>query len=198
MKKIIILLVSALALSSCNTITENVNTSNDKRIAVKGLSYQDFQEVADKSIDSLLRSGSLNNPRGTKYIVAISDVVNDTMQNIDTDQLIKKIRIALLRSGKVSVSNSIGSRNDRMVKQLRKLRDHQEYNQKTVIGKNQLQGADLSLSGRIIQKNVAISKNKEQIEYYFQLTMTNAVNGLSVWEDEVVLGKRTDGDSVSW
>jgi uncharacterized protein (TIGR02722 family) len=198
MKKIITILTLAIITASCNMATENINVKNDKKIAAKGLTYQDFQEVADKAIDSLLRSGVLTNPRGTKYILAISDVKNDTMQNIDTDQLIKKIRVALSRSGKVKISNSIGIRTDRMIKQLRKLRNHQEYNQKTVVGHNQLKGADLSLFGRIIQKNIAISKGREQIEYYFQLTLTSIVDGLSIWEDEIVLGKRADGDSVSW
>ncbi len=38
----------------------------------------------------------------------ISRVVNDTMQRIDTDQLVKKIRIELLRSGKVVVTTAVG------------------------------------------------------------------------------------------
>jgi uncharacterized protein (TIGR02722 family) len=194
MKKIIILLVSALALSSCNTITENVNTSNDKRIAVKGLSYQDFQEAADKSIDSLLRSGELSNPNGKKYILAISKITNDTMQDIDVSQLIKKIRVALFRSGKVYINNAMGSKGDRLVQQLNRLKNIKSGNTNA----NKFNRADLSLSGKIMQKNVAISKNREQIEYYFQLTMTSTKTGFSVWEDEVVLGKRTDGDSVSW
>lgn len=198
MKKILSILTISVFLISCSNTVENINPISSKKIASKGLSYQDFQRVADKSINSIIRSGSLNNPKGTKYIVVVSDIVNDTMQNIDTAQLIKKIRIALLRSGKVSVTNGVGKRSDKMLRQLRKLRNHQEFDQRTIVGKNRMQAPDLSLSGRIIQKNIAVSGGKELIEYYFQLTLASVVSGLSIWEDEVVIGKRASGDSVSW
>lgn len=196
---ILTLFISVLA-ASCTTVTENINPDRDKEIAVRGLNYKDFQKAANEAIDSILRSGAFNSSTGKRLVLVISDIKNDTMQNIDTSQLVKKIRVALLQSGKVFVTTAIGAKGaeDKMSMRLRKLRNHQEFNQKTVVAKNQLSSADLSLSGKIIQKNIRIDRNREQSEYYFQLTLTDVVRGLAVWEGETFIGKRGSGDSVSW
>jgi uncharacterized protein (TIGR02722 family) len=122
------------------------------------------------------------------------------MQRIDTDQLIKKIRVALLQSGKVVVTTAVSARGaeDKMSMSARKLRGHGEFNQKTVAEKGQMIAPDLSLSGKIIQKNIRINRSEEQTEYYFQLSLTDINTGLALWEGETVLGKRGSGDSVSW
>jgi len=198
--KVMSILFTVILFTGCSSVTENIIPDRDKEIAVRGLNYKDFQKAANEAIDSILRSGALNSSTGKRLVLVISDIKNDTMQNIDTSQLVKKIRIALLQSGKVLVTTAIGARGaeDKMSMQLRKLRNHKEFDQKTVVAKNQLSSADLSLSGKIIQKNIRIDRNREQSEYYFQLTLTDVVRGLAVWEGESFLGKRGSGDSVSW
>jgi uncharacterized protein (TIGR02722 family) len=173
---------------------------NDKEVAVRGLNYKDFQKAANEAVDSMLRSGAISKPGGGRYVLAISDIINDTMQRIDTDQLIKKIRVALLQSGKVVVTTAVSARGaeDKMSMSARKLRGHGEFNQKTVAEKGQMIAPDLSLSGKIIQKNIRINRSEEQTEYYFQLSLTDINTGLALWEGETVLGKRGSGDSVSW
>lgn len=198
--KLIGVLFIAILFIGCSSVTENIIPDKDKNIAVRGLNYKDFQKAANEATDSILRSGALNSSTGKRLVLVISDIKNDTMQNIDTSQLVKKIRVALLQSGKVFVTTTIGAKGaeDKMSMQLRKLRNHKEFDQKTIVAKNQLKSADLSLSGKIIQKNVRIDRSREQTEYYFQLTLTDVVRGLAVWEGETFLGKRGSGDSVSW
>ena len=193
------LVMSAMGCSKL-TVTENINMDNDKQIAVRGLSYQDFQKAADEAINSMLRSGVFGGAGSKKQVLAISTIINDTMQHIDTDQLVKKIRVALLQSGKVLVTTAISAdgAEDEMSMRLRELRQSEEFDQKTIAAKNTMAGADLSLSGKIIQKNVRLDKDKEQTEYYFQLSLTDVVRGLAVWEGETVIGKRGRSDSVSW
>ena len=41
--------------------------------------------------------------------MAVSRIVNDTTLNLDTDQLVKKIRIALLNSGRVIATTAVGA-----------------------------------------------------------------------------------------
>ncbi len=57
---------------------------------------------------------------------------------------------------------------------------------------------DLSLSGKIIQRNVRVNSGTQQVEYYFQLTLTDINTGLAFWEGETVIGKRGSNKSVSW
>jgi uncharacterized protein (TIGR02722 family) len=194
-------MVAIFLLAGCKTTTtQNVNMNTGRSVAVKGLNHQDFQTAAKDSVDSMLKFGVLNKPDGSRYILAISDIINDTMQRIDTDQLIKKIRVALLQSGKVVVTTAVGANGaeDKMSMGARKLRINDEFNQKTVAAKGRMIAPDMSLSGKIIQKNIRISKDEEQMEYYFQLSLTDINTGLAVWEGETVLGKRTSSKSVGW
>ncbi len=193
-------LIYGVILSGCTATTQNINMYNDNGGAVMALDYRDFQQAAGEAVDSMLRSGALNKQGGGRYVLAVSRIINDTMQRIDTDQLVKKIRVELLQSGKVVVTTAVGANGaeDQMAMQARELRKSDEFNQKTVAKKGQMIAPDLSLSGKIIQRNVRISKGKQQVEYYFQLTLTEINSGLAFWEGESVIGKRGSSKSVSW
>ena len=199
--KLVILSVAVILTTGCSTVaTKNIDIHNDKEVAVRGLNYKDFQKASNELVDSMLRSGAISKPGGGRWVLAISDIINDTMQRIDTDQLVKKIRIALLQSGKVVVTTAVSAKGaeDKMSMNARKLRGHGEFNQKTVAGKGQMIAPDMSLSGKIIQKNIRINRSEEQSEYYFQLSLTDINTGLALWEGESFVGKRGSGDSVSW
>ena len=194
------LILLLLLASGCATTTRNIDMSNDREQAVMGLDYRDFQKAAGEAISSMLQSGALNKRGGGRYVLAISRIVNDTMQRIDTDQLIKKIRVELLQSGKVVVTTAVGANGaeDKLTMQARQLRKSDEFNQATVAKKGQMIAPELSLSGKIIQRNVKVSRSKQQVEYYFQLTLTDINTGLAFWEGESVIGKRGSNKSVSW
>lgn len=199
-KQIIIISFISVLISGCAATTQNIDMNNDRGQAVMGLDYRDFQKAAGESISSMLESGALNKPGGGRYVLAISRIINDTMQRIDTDQLIKKIRVELLQSGKVVVTTAVGATGaeDKMTMQARELRKTDEFKQSTVAGKGQMIAPELSLSGKIIQRNVRVTSSLQQAEYYFQLTLTDINTGLALWEGESVIGKRGSNKSVSW
>jgi uncharacterized protein (TIGR02722 family) len=189
-----------VGLSGCQTTTSNIDMNNDQRGAVMGLDYRDFNTAAATMVDDLLASGALNKPGGGRYVLAISRVINDTMQNIDTDQLVKQMRVALLRSGKVVVTTAVGANGpeDRLAMDARELRNSAEFNQQTVAAKGQMIAPEYSLSGKILQKNVRDSKSKQSAIYYFQLSLTDINTGLAFWEGEEILGKSGSNKSVAW
>jgi len=196
-------ILATLLLNGCGaTKTVNIDLNHDQNThAVMGLDYRDFQSAAQDMIKSLISSGAIDKPNGGRYVLAISRITNDTMQHIDTDQLVKKIRVALLRSGKVVVTTAIGvnGAEDKMAMQTRKdLRGNAEFNQKTVAAKGQMIAPDMSLSGKIIQRNITVDSSTQQVEYYFQMTMTDINTNLAYWEDEKVIGKRGSNNSVAW
>ncbi|MDL1968048.1 MAG: penicillin-binding protein activator LpoB [Deltaproteobacteria bacterium] len=199
-KQIIIISFISVLISGCATTTQNIDMNNDRGQAVMGLDYRDFQKAAGESIGSMLESGALNKPGGGRYVLVISRIINDTMQRIDTDQLIKKIRVELLQGGKVVVTTAVGTTGaeDKMTMQARELRKTDEFKQSTVAGKGQMIAPELSLSGKIIQRNVRVTSSLQQTEYYFQLTLTDINTGLALWEGESVIGKRGSNKSVSW
>lgn len=193
--------LGVLLLSGCASQTVNVDMNNDKAGAVMGLDYRDFQATAQELVDSMISSGALNKKGGGRYVLVISRIINDTMQHIDTDQLVKKIRVGLLRSGKVVVTTAISANGpeDAMSMETRKaLRGNEEFNQRTVAGKGNMIAPDLSLSGKIIQRNIRVDGSTQRAEYYFQMTLTDINTGLAFWEDERVIGKQGSNKSVAW
>jgi uncharacterized protein (TIGR02722 family) len=193
--------LSALLLfAGCAEKTQRIDMNNDKAGQIMGLDYRDFNEAAAKAVQSMLRSGALDKNDGDKYVIAISKITNDTMQHIDTDQLVKKIRVDLLRSKRAVMTTAVGSEGnvDQLNQQVRELRDNDDFNQRTTAQKGQLIAPELSLSGKIIQRNISMDNGKQQVEYYFQLTLTELATGLAWWEDESVIGKRGSGKSVAW
>jgi len=192
------ILVASLLMSGCADKTQRIDMNNDEAGQVMGLDYRDFNEAAGKAVQSLLKSGTLDKKDNDRVVIAISDIKNDTMQHIDTDQLIKKIRVDLLRSGRAVITTAVGSNVDKMNKEVRKLNDNDQFNQRTTTKKGQMIAPEMSLSGKIIQRNITMDDGKQQVEYYFQLTLTELSTGLAWWEDESVIGKRGSGKSVSW
>ena len=56
---------------------------------------------------------------------------------------------------------------------------------------------ELSLSGKIIGRTNRVG-DKQQVDYYFQLTATNIETGLAYWEFEEVIAKIGDNERFSW
>ncbi|MBZ7986273.1 penicillin-binding protein activator LpoB [Campylobacter sp. Cr9] len=197
----------ALLLSACASAPSYVvdETKNGKNQPVSlGIDDIDLQNAARDMINSMLASPvfATSNPN-ERHVLVISRIINDTMQHFDTDILIKKIRIALLNSGKVYVTTAIGANGaeDKMSKDIRSLRDDDEFNQKTIAKKGTLISANRSLSGKIIQRNTRIKgtfSDSQRVDYYFQLTVTNLDNGLAIWEDEIKINKLGSNRSVAW
>jgi PBP1b-binding outer membrane lipoprotein LpoB len=79
----------------------------------------------------------------------------------------------------------------------RELRNSDEFDQSGVQKKGTLQAPDLSLSGKILQRNQTVG-DEQQVEYYIQLSMTDLASGLAFWEGETPIIKRGSNDSVSW
>ena len=165
-----------------------------------GLDYRDFEYSAARAVESFLNSPLSFKPGSdAPWVLAISRVVNDTTLNIDTDQLIKKIRIALLNSGRVITTTAVGAGGpeDALSAQVRELEESELFNQETVAPRGTMVAPELSLSGKIIQRANRIGDD-QQIDYYFQLTATNIETGLAYWEFEEVIAKRGDGSQFAW
>ncbi len=200
MKQAIILTLAALVLAGCGASpTRYVDPAADNGPVSMGMDYRDFEKAATEAVEDMLASGAVSNPNGGRYIMVVSRISNDTMQRIDTDQLTKKIRVSLLRSGKVVTTTAVGlnGAEDEMNMAARELRNSEEFDQSGVQKKGTLQAPDLSLSGKILQKNQSLG-DEQQVEYYIQLSLTDLASGLAFWEGETPIIKRGSNDSVSW
>jgi len=198
----IVLLAFVFAVG-CGPKTVNIDVVHDEGKAVMALDYRDFDQAASAMIQSMLSSGILKKKDGGRYVVTTGRIVNDTMQRIDTDQLMAKIEEELLNSGQVVMTSAVGGKGapDKMVYEMRDIRDSgvgDEFDEKTLPAKRQLIAPELSISGKILQRNIRYDDNRQQVEYYFQLQITDLTTGLRFWQKENIIGKRGSNKSVSW
>lgn len=195
--------LASVLLAGCRQPTVNIDMTHDDGKAVMALDYRDFDQAATAMIESLLQSGALKRPDGQRYVVTTGRIINDTMQRIDTDQLMAKIERDMMNSGQVVMTSAVGGRGatDTMIDEMRQIRDSAaagEFREDTLPGTRQLVGPELSMAGKIIQRNIRYDARTEQVEYYFQLQLTDLNTGLRFWQEEKIIGKRGDRRSVSW
>ena len=204
-----IIALTGILLAGCEQ-TMNIDTMHDDGKPVMALDYRDFDQAASEMVQSMLGSGALKKADGSRYVMATGRIVNDTMQRIDTDQLMAKVEQELLNSGQVVMTSAVGrpgkglgglGGEDEMVYRTRELKDSDvgdEFDSNTVAAKGQLIAPELSVSGKIFQRNIRYDKDHQQVEYYFQLQVTNLTNGLRFWQNETLIGKRGSNKSVAW
>ena len=203
--RLLISLLSIVSLQACGEGTRIVSGGDydtQSRLGgqtTTGLDYRDFENAARKAVESFLNDPLSQHPDRRPWVLAISRIVNDTTLTLDTDQLVKKMRIAFLNSGRVVTTTAVGvgGPEDPLTAQVRDLKDSNVFNPDTVARERTAVAPDLSLSGKIIQR-INVVDDEQQFDYYFQLSMTNIDTGLAYWEFEEVIAKLTDDDSFFW
>ena len=203
-KTSIIITLAGLFIAGCgSTETVMIDTVNDEGKPVMELDYRDFNQAASEMVQSMISSGALKKPGGGRYVMTTARVTNDTMQRIDTAQLTAKIEQELMNSGQVVMTAAVGGQGapDEMIYEMRDIRDSatgDEFQQDTLAGKRTLIAPELSTSGKILQRNIRYDRNRQQVEYYFQLRVTDLTTGLVFWQNETIIGKRGSNRSVAW
>ncbi len=180
--------------------TTVIDSRADRTAIGMGLDQRDFDRAASKLVQSMIGTGAVTKPSGGRYVLTITRVTNDTMQRIDTDQLVKPIRVALLNSGKVVVTTALNynGAEDPMAQKTRELRGSAEVSQANVAGRGQLVAPELSLIGKLMQHNTRLSDGSQRVDYQFDLALTDLKSGLALWEGTEPLSKNGSGETVSW
>jgi len=170
--------------------TRVVDLENERDVQtmqdVMELEYRDWEKTATKMTESMLKSNAFAGI--SKPVIAVGDIKNDTMQRLDSDILVKKIRTTILKSGRAQISTNFTGE-DTMSNKMRNTRGNTEYDQSTFANTGTLVAPNMSLSGKMIQRNLKLesgwfSSVDTRVEYYLQLTLTDLKTGLAVWEDE--------------
>lgn len=196
MKKILPIALCAV-LAGCGQ-TRVIDLNDEREVQsmqdVMELEYRDWEKTAANMTDSMLKSGAL--PINPKPVIAVAKIKNDTMQRFDTDILIKKIRTTILKSGRAQIATNFTGE-DTTSNTVRNTRGNDEYDQSTFAQKGTLIAPNMSLSGKMLQRNIKLksgwfSSTDTRVEYYLQLTLTDLKTGLSVWEDEQPIVKEGD------
>lgn len=196
MKKILPIAMCAI-LTACGG-THVVDLENQREVAsmqdVMELEYRDWEKAAADMTNSMLKSNALTGVK--KPVIAVANIKNDTMQRFDTDILVKKIRTTILKSGRAQIATNFTGE-DTTSNKMRATRTNAEYDQSTFATTGTLVAPNMSLSGKMLQRNIKLqsgwfSSVDTRVEYYLQLTLTDLKTGLSVWEDEKPIVKEGD------
>jgi len=198
MKNKILLPVLAAAVpligGGCATNAHYIQTGGSQSVVNVGkINIQDYMQAADAMTSELLASGALDRVSNPPAVLAISRIVNNTGEQIDMDLLTKKIRVALLQSGKAMTTTTFGlggTAEDPMAKGLQQENEFKSDQQTA-------RTPDFTLSGKIIQL-AARAGNTTQSTYSFQLSLTDPKTGLAVWEGEKEITKQGTRPSVGF
>jgi len=184
-----------LMLSGCETETDTrtVDAKGPQAINTAAINSQDWANAADQLVNSLLSGGALSNAPRTPAILAVDRVINNTQLMVDTDLLIKKIRVALTQTGKIAITNTLGLGERAVVaSEAAELEEMQSGKKaKTLV-------PDYTLYAKLIQqsdKNGKVTQNT----YSFQMSLVQVKTGLTVWEEEKQIAKQTKGPgALGW
>ena len=189
MKSHMMLLSVALVIifSSGCASTPNVSYGNPEQVETVTADFgsTDLQMIAEKMVNSLLATPLLQS--GKRPVMYVSSVKNKTDEHIDTKSITDKIKVTLLKSGRVRFS-AVSEANDEIIKQLeyQNLTDYVDPSTRKNLGKQV--GADYFLYGEI----TSIKKKAGKVEdVYFKITLNlvNISTGLLEWADEKEIRK---------
>jgi penicillin-binding protein activator len=188
---------SVLLLAGCATPTAYVDPASSRLVANVGqINIQDFANAADSMvnslIDNLINQGKLQSAVPSEpALLAISRISNNTSQQLETDLLVKKIRVALLRTGKVQTTTTmnLGGPEDPLAADQQKAKEFFEDKKRTRM-------PDYTLSGKIIQDR-ARAGDIRQSAFVFQLSLSSNA-GIAVWEDEKTIVKQGSAAAVGF
>jgi uncharacterized protein (TIGR02722 family) len=200
-KSILALTLSAAAgivlFTGCSTPTTYVAPNSSRLVTSVGkIDIQDFAQAADTMtqslIDNLINQGKLQSAVADQpALMAISRIQNSTAQQLDTDLLVKKIRVALNRTGKVQTSTTVGlgGPEDPLAADQQKAQEFFNDQKHTRL-------PDYTLSGKIIEVRDQAGSIR-QASYVFQLSLSSA-SGIAVWEEEKTIVKQGSRPSVGF
>ncbi len=186
---------SLLMLTGCESPieTRTVDAKGPDVINTAAINSQDWANASDQLLASLLSSEALNNAPRTPAILAVDRIINNTQLMVDTDLLIKKIRVGLTQTGKIAVTNTLGLGERAVVaSEAAELEEMQSGKKaKTLV-------PDFTLYAKLIQQTDRNSK-LTQNTYSFQMSLVQVKTGLTVWEDEKQITKQTKAKpAVGW
>jgi penicillin-binding protein activator len=194
--KILLPVLAALPLlgAGCATNAHYIQSGGSESVVSLGqINIQDYMQAADAMTANLLASGALDKVAAPPAVLAISRIVNNTGAQIDTDLLIKRIRVAVLQSGKAVTTTTMGLGGTAEDPMAKGLQQENEFKADVKVTRT----PDFTLSGKIIQLAVKAGDTR-QSTYSFQLSLTDSKTGLAVWEDYKDITKQGTRSSVGF
>ena len=198
MKKFVLVLFMSIPVflfSGCAT-TPTVNYGSPEQVETVTANFgsTDLQMIAEKMVNSLLASPILSS--GKKPVFYVSTVQNRTDEHLDMISVTDKIKVTLLKSGKVRFS-AVGEANDEILKQLEYQASSGAVDPKTAKSLGKQVGADYFLYGEFSSIRKSAGRVKD-VYYKFTLNLVSIQTGLIEWADEKEIRKQAKKPLMGW
>jgi hypothetical protein len=157
----------------------------------KTITYSDtdLKLMAEKMVTSLLETDILKG----RPIIWISDVQNNTSEYIDTQGILDKISVALLKSGRIRLVDRQAL--DKLAKE-KMLVDYKRIDVQDAVKIGKVIGADYVLLGNLMsiqQKDKGFFTENKLVYYKFTMRLIGMDSEI-IWMDEKELKKATNSD----
>ena len=178
--------LAALAAGCASTPDVSYGSPDQVETVTADFGSTDLQIIAEKMVNSLLASPILSS--GRQPVFYVQTVRNKTDEHIDTKAVTDKIRVTLLKSGKVKFT-AIAEVKDELVNQLEFQASSGMVDPSTAKSIGRLVGADYFLYGELTSIRKSAGRVKD-VYYKFTLNLVNIQNGLIEWADEKEIRKQ--------
>jgi uncharacterized protein (TIGR02722 family) len=187
-QKMVILVVAALALSSCGpkgfVKGEYDDVQNDNLLDDRW-SESDMQKVVQDLVAKMMQSRAIKNAKRPP-LVMVTRLQNKTNEHIDTQSIMDMVRVEITNSGMVEFVDK-AARED--------VKDEYDYQNSGMVSKETKKGpggqigADFIINGRL--SSIVKDVNKEKTVYYkLTLNMTNLKTNVIKWTGYKELRKK--------
>ena len=186
-----------LATAACNKAQYVDPKGKDLVVNVDRMNIQDWSMLSDQVVQSMVSSGVLSRLPNQPAGMLLNPCVNTTTQQFDTDAIIKKIRIALMNTGRVEVimaDDMFGGAEDRIAREAQRRKDKAAGVDTDASNKNV---PDVTVTAKLLEDRTRAGSTR-QVAYILQMTLTNTATGRAVWEGEAQVVKQGERSSVGF
>ena len=193
-KSLLLCAVPLILASGCSTTpsVKRVEAGGATSVSTMGVDVKDFKDAAGEMVKSLLTSPALDRVAGRKAVIQVGQIINDSGQMFDTDQISFKITTDLMTSGKAQTITTYGSNAADKVGQAAVQERAFLQDQK---GPGTL--PDFTLAGKILRTDAREGRTRE-VTYTFQLLLTDLSTGVAAWQNERPIAKQTNRPAVGF
>ena len=186
-----------LASAACNQAKYVDPKGKDLVVNVDRMNIQDCSMLSDQVVQSMVSSGVLSRLPNQPAGMLLNPCVNTTTQQFDTDAIIKKIRIALMNTGRVEVimaDDMFGGAEDRIAREAQRRKDKAAGIDTDASNKNV---PDVTVTAKLLEDRTRAGSTR-QVAYILQMSLTNTTSGRAVWEGEAQIVKQGEKSSVGF